>query len=311
MSDTKELKKNLKIVAYRLIGGLIPIIIFAIYLTIFNLWRDFLDYAVFGIKTFSNIFPFYLLFFNSSFLVKVLAGLYLFQMGVMITVYMISFKKKSLQETKWFDNLVLLFVYSVMTSVVMIPIADKIHFAIGNTPVIIAFIYCIYEIIKSYTGDKPKKIAKIYIDVLSKIIFFIAICYSVAVLIASFKSEELRKDIKHFRYNRIDNEIYKRVVEVTDFIKEEEKKGKEVHELDMLSAIYSISLDKYYKDYDMFNLGNFGTKGTKGIIEDLEKKENLIILLKQQKYKTNWQYPQEVADYVRGNFKKVRRNKYI
>lgn len=73
----------------------------------------------------------------------------------------------------------------------------------------------------------------------------------------------------------------------------------------MLSAMYSISLDKYYKDYDMFNLGNFGSKGTQGIIEDLSKKDNLIILLKKEKYKKNWQYPEEVAKYVRQNFNRI------
>lgn len=44
--EKRELKEVLKIVINRLIGGLIPILIFAGYLTIFNLWADFIDYAI-------------------------------------------------------------------------------------------------------------------------------------------------------------------------------------------------------------------------------------------------------------------------
>lgn len=252
-----------------------------------------------------------MLFLSDKFIVKVLAGIYIIQIGIMIGIYLLSFKRKKIQQKEWFKNTGILLMYSAMASVVMIPIADKLHFAIGAIIPNLAFIYYIYNITKEVTNEKIKKIAKIYIGILSKILFFIAICYSVALIIANFKSEDLQTDINHFKNTRIDKSIYERIIQINEFIKEEEAKGKEVHELDMLSAIYSISLDKYYKDYDMFNLGNFGTKGEKGIIEDLKQKENIVILLKQYKYKTNWQYPTEVANYIRENFKKVRRNKHI
>lgn len=311
LPDKKELKECLKISGARLIGAIIPVLIFAIYLSIFNIWEDFLDYAVFGIKTFSNTVPFHLLFLGDKFIIKALAGIYLVQMGIMLGIYLISFKRKSMQEKEWFKNTGILLMYACMASVVMIPIADKIHFTIGASVTLIAFIYYLYNVAKEVASEKVKKIAKIYIDILAKILFFIAICYSIALLIANFKSEELRTDLNHFKYNRMDKDIYERVKEVGEFMKEQEARGKEVHELDMLSAICSISLDKYYKDYDMFNLGNFGTKGEQGIIEDLKQKENVVILLKQYKYKTNWQYPEKVAKYIRENFEKVRRNKYI
>lgn len=311
LPDTKEIKKQLKIAGTRLAGALIPVLIFIIYLNLFGIWKDFLDYAIFGIKTFSNSCPFYLLFLNDKFIVKALAGMYIIQMGIMTGIYILSFKRKDIQGKEWFKNTGILLMYSAMASVVMIPIADKIHFAIGASISNIAFIYYLYNIAKEIKNEKIKKIAKIYVDILAKILFFIAICYSIALIIANFKSEDLRTDLNHFKFNRMDKEIYERVVEINEFIIEQEKAGKKVHELDMLSAICSISLDKYYKDYDMFNLGNFGTKGEKGIIEDLKQKENIVILLKQYKYKTNWQYPKEVADYIRENFKKMRRNRYI
>ena len=242
--------------------------------------------------------PYHLLFLNGNYGIRILAGIYLFQMALMITIYLASLIDKKIQKKEWYNEFFILLMYTCIISIVMIPIADKMHFGIGSICTIITFIIYIYNCLIKRLGSK-------YITIISQIIFFIGICYSLTILIAVFQNGNIRTDIKHFKYSRIEKDIYERVVEVSNYIKEQETKGKEVHELDMLSAIYSISLDKYYKDYDMFNLGNFGSKGTKGIIEDLSQKENLIILLKKEKYKKNWQYPEEVAEYIRKNFNRI------
>ena len=296
--EKNQIKQCLKIAMNRLLGAFIPILIFAIYLTIFNLWADFIDYALVGITTFSNMIPYHLLFLNGNYGIRILAGIYLFQMALMITIYLASLIDKKIQKKEWYNEFFILLMYTCIISIVMIPIADKMHFGIGSICTIITFIIYIYNCLIKRLGSK-------YITIISQIIFFIGICYSLTILIAVFQNGNIRTDIKHFKYSRIEKDIYERVVEVSNYIKEQETKGKEVHELDMLSATYSISLDKYYKDYDMFNLGNFGSKGTKGIIEDLSQKENLIILLKKEKYKKNWQYPEEVAEYIRKNFNRI------
>ncbi len=43
-----------------------------------------------------------------------------------------------------------------------------------------------------------------------------------------------------------------------------------------------------------------------GIIEDIKKKEDeLILLVRNDKYPKNWQHPHEVTDYVLDNFEKT------
>lgn len=42
-----------------------------------------------------------------------------------------------------------------------------------------------------------------------------------------------------------------------------------------------------------------------GIIEDLDNKTNLTLLIRKDEYKKNWQHPYEVTDYVIESLKKT------
>lgn len=42
-----------------------------------------------------------------------------------------------------------------------------------------------------------------------------------------------------------------------------------------------------------------------GIIEDLESKDNLLLLVLKDKYSENWQTPTGVISYVRENYKHI------
>ena len=39
-----------------------------------------------------------------------------------------------------------------------------------------------------------------------------------------------------------------------------------------------------------------------GIIEDLEKQENIMVLIRKSEYSKNWQHPVSVTDYVEENY---------
>lgn len=224
--EKNQVKTCIKIVINRLIGALIPILIFGGYLTIFDLWTDFIDYAILGITTFSNVIPYYLLFINGNYGIRILAGIYLLQMAFMIIKYLVTLTNKKIKEKQCDNTLFILLIYSSLTSIVMIPIADKMHFGIGALCTIISFIYCIYYYIKKKTNEKIKNKLKKVSEIAVIVIFFIGICYSITLLLATFQSKNIRTDIKHFKYSRIENDIYERVVEVREYIKEQEKERK-------------------------------------------------------------------------------------
>ena len=55
----------------------------------------------------------------------------------------------------------------------------------------------------------------------------------------------------------------------------------------------------------MFNRGNFGKDGEEGIIKDIESKENLVLLIKNDENSINWQHPKSITDYCKENYKKT------
>lgn len=307
MPSKKETKQFLKIAGTRALGVAVPIIGVIIYLTVYGIWEEFIDYAIIGIGTFSNKISYKELFFSSNMIVRVLAIVFLVQLLVMFIVYMISFKKKELEEKEWFKTIHIPAIYLIASAIVIIPIADKYHFAIGSICGIIVFSYIIYKMISIKLKDKEKlKITiKTFSEVLSKILIVTFAFCAIYKIIGFVKNEDRRTDIKHLKNTPVEEYLYDRINYIDSFIQKENELGKEVYVLDLASALYSVTIDRYQKNYDMFNLGNFGGKGTEGIIQDLDSKENAIILIKNSKYKQNWQHPNEVTDFVRENYRYI------
>lgn len=225
----------------------------------------------------------------------------------MFIIYIISFVRKDLKEKEWFKSLSILLVYAVASSIVIIPIADTVHFAIGSLITIIAFIDLVYYVFSYTTRNKVKlkNTLKIFIKASSIILFFTYICNSCILIIEFNKNSARRTDIKHLENTIIEEYLYQRINLIDKFIEETEAEGKEVYILDFTSSIYNIPLDKYRKNYDMFNLGNFGKQGENGIIQNIEEKNNVVFLIQKKELAQNWQHPKQVTDYVINNYKKI------
>lgn len=132
----------------------------------------------------------------------------------------------------------------------------------GSICSLIAFAYFTYIIFKkSAKNDKVNKTIKVYIEALSKVIFAILICYSIYLLFGYVKSEDRQNNLMHFNNILVDKEFEARIDEMGKFIEAKRSIGKEVYILDVMSAMYTVPQDLYYKNYDMFNMGNFGKDG--------------------------------------------------
>lgn len=189
----------------------------------------------------------------------------------------------------------------------MFPIADKVHFVIGSMCATIAFIYLTYKIfmITVKKETKMKQIIRIYFEVVAKILLIVGGIYSIYLTIGYIENPERRTDIAHFKNLIIDEEIYERIQELSSYIKEQSENGKKVYVLDATAATYQIPAEKYNKNYDMFNRGNLGGKGQNGILADIENTDNLLLLIRKDTYKKNWQHPFALTDYIVENYKKI------
>lgn len=113
VSNKEELKEYAKIAITRLIGSIIVGFCFILYLLITGTMVDFIDYAILGIKTFSNKVKYISLFQATSDWIKALAVIFPIQIFVMSIIWIISYIKKNLRQKEWVKNIIILLAYSV------------------------------------------------------------------------------------------------------------------------------------------------------------------------------------------------------
>ena len=292
IKDKESLRKFINTFINRVIGLASVICVLFIYFLVFNLWKDFIGYAIIGIKDFNNSISYFKLITKCKWYIRVLSIVVpTYLIGNLVNILIKRFCRKELERT----NVVLL-TYSWAAFSIVFPISDEIHFLIGCIPSIIGITYIVYN--KLLNNKKRLIFIETASQVLTIYIVIIAIIGSIN-LTNCFNKIDKKNQINHFKL--IPDSSYSRVKDVDEYIKRQDK---EVYILDASAVLYTIPIDQYNKNYDMFNKGNLGEKGEEGIIEDLEKKKDIQILILQDKYNRNWQTPLKVIEYVKADLNK-------
>lgn len=313
--NKEELKKYFSIFKNRIKGFLIPVGILFLYLICTGSINDFVNYTILGIKHFSNYIP-YIKLFDEEIITKTLAFIVPTTIAYMIlrtVIIRFCIRKKIIKKEKNF-NLYILLAYSLTMMIVAYPIADKIHFIIGNTIVIVLLLYFIIENLKTIImkiskkiKDKPRKIISIIIKTIVDVIACIIIIQILKYAYYNYKdySNERLNTKEHFQYIPSSENTEYSITEVGDYILQNEEEGIHTYILDSDAAMYMIPINKYNKDYDMFLKGNLGNKSEDDIINELKEKESIKILIKKPQFALNWQVPRKVITYIRENCKKI------
>lgn len=295
----EQLKIVSKIIIMRMIGVLIPVILLIIYLIANNILLDFLDYAIYGIKTFNNKISYINLLKNSEIQIKLLSII------VPITIiycFYISVKQelKTIQQ----KNIYILSAYSIGCFIVVYPISDTIHFLIGSMPAIITLIYIFFlKLKKIKIQEKELNLIKKYLRYFSELVVATIMILAIILIAKYIYNNNKFSNLKHFSFviSTIDNQVN----EIDEYILEQNSKGKKVYILDATACLYMIPIDKYNKNYDMFLKGNLGAQGEEGQIKKLENEENVIVLILNEKFKYNWQTPENVRRHIIENWNKT------
>lgn len=278
-----------------------------VYLLVTNSLINFINYAILGIKTFSNKIAYTGLLQDDNLEIQILAVL--IPASIMLNAIILLIARILKRENNEFKNILTILIYSVSIIIVMYPISDKIHFLIGSFIALTGLIYQIYLLgkilyrkIRLEQKNKVYKIATLLIQV--SIFAGIAI-YGINNLYNYIKVEKNER-IAHYKNIEISEGLLERIDEIDAYISEQENNGKKVYILDAEAAIYMIPLNKYNKDYDMFLKGNIGKDGEQGQIEKIQKRnDNDLYLIRNSKLRSNWQTPLNVVNYVRNNLEKV------
>ena len=254
INNKDELKEYGKETIYKVLGIIVPITLFCIYITICKGWNDFIDYTIFGIKTFSNRIS-YINLLNGNY-GKIISILSILVPILLLTVYIktVIFSNKNKDK-----KIYILFAYSVASLVVVVyPISDSIHFLIGTFPALILLVYFLWSsLIKRAPKNKLTIFVKYFLNCMLTLIVIFNIYISIKDLLKYKKEVNTYNELQNFKYIKAENSG---IQKIDQFILESEKNNKTVYILDATAAIYMIPLNKYNKDYDMFLKGNLGRK---------------------------------------------------
>lgn len=251
----------LKSFAYRLIGIIIPVTIFLIYLFCNNAFEEFISYTILGVTEFTNTQSYLgLIKFDFVGILSILVPITL----VYTWIKCVGFEKCNCEY--------ILVVYGLAIFVICFPISNKIHFLIGSLPIIIIILCELNKLILLLKNKvlKNEKIINILLKILKYAIILFLICYSAINIYNYIKVSEDYCQMKHFKYIPISDRWERIQKKLYDYIIENE----DVKVLDALAVISMIPADRYNKDYDMFNIGNFGYNGENRLIEEIANSKN-------------------------------------
>lgn len=301
IKNRSEIKKYIKTAMVRIAGILLPILVLFIYLILTGSIKDFVNYAILGISTFSNSISYSNLLENDKIEIKILS--ILIPISIIINLIIIIIEKVMNRKNKMLENILTMFIYSFSIIILMYPIADEIHFLIATLIAIITAIYVIgmfgkkmYNRINYNKKYKTYKIATLIIWIVLLAVILTTSINNLYQYIIAEKNQEL----KHYKNIIVEKYLQKRINDIDNYIIENE--NKKVYMLDAEAAIAMIPLDKYNKYYDMFLLGNIGKDGEEGQIEKIKQRgKDTIYIIRMKEIPQNWQTPQRVIEYIREN----------
>ena len=194
VENKEDFKRWIKITFSRLLGSCVPIILFIIYLLINNAWENFLDYAVYGIKTFSNK----LSYVN---LLKYYGKHYNILSILLPLTIIYAYFKSAIKEQKKKEDMyaTILCAFCVASFVVVFPISDPMHLLVGALPAIILLVFLTYKPIKQLLQKKKLFIIE-FMKILTKFIAILTVIMCINPIYSYLTNCNKYKILKHFYY---------------------------------------------------------------------------------------------------------------
>lgn len=295
--------KFVKLIGVRILGMMVPIIIFLIYLGVTGAFNDFINYAIKGVREFSNNVPYYRLFDSNDKVVSIISRLFIIvYIPLFITFILECIKNKKLKDE--LINIYILALCSIPVIAIIYPISDDFHLMVASVFALIIIAYLLILVLKKIGGF-------IKIDIFYKKLLLIGILF--IIILISFKNLIIERNInvkenvlvpfKHYEGIYVPEYLSKRISDVTDKVRAYSNSGRESIIVDAEAAIYDIVLNRYKKNYDMLLIGNIGENGVEKIINEIKDSHNVYYFVKNPQYALNWQLPEDIVDYIRNNLK--------
>lgn len=257
----KDFKKFLK----RIIGMLVPIGVFGIYLIFSNSWKEFLDLCIFGLFDFSK---------NSN---GINLYFFLFIFMVIFTIYKIFKDRKNIY-----------LYYSLAFYSVMIPLFDTYHFQVAFLAFLMIFL------------SRPLHIRIRPILFSIGIIFGVMFVSFIHVL---DQKVVYPNDIFRFEYRLLDYDSIQFTKEVNSYMKKH--KNKEFFFLSSNGYYFRLVNDMSISYIDLINQGNWGYRGSDKLLKVVKEKKNSIFFVDEEELSPIKQSDKRAIRYVIRHGKKI------
>ena len=298
-----KITKFIKLIGVRIFGMIVPITMFLIYLGVNGAFNDFINYAIKGVKEFSNSVPYYRLFDSNDKVVLIISRLFIIvYIPLFITFILECIKNKKMKDELM--NIYILAICSIPVIAIIYPISDDFHLIVASVFALIVVAYLLIFLLNEI--DKFVKIDAFYKKLLLIGLLFI-------IILISFKNAIIERNLnikenvlvpfKHYEGIYVPKYLSNRISDVADKVRSYSNSGRESIIIDAEAAIYDIVLNRYKKNYDMLLIGNIGENGVEKIINEIKDSHNVYYFVKNPQYALNWQLPEDIVDYIRNNLK--------
>lgn len=305
-------ENKIKAILKRIIGVLIPIFIFILYLLITNSLSNFINYTIIGLLEFKDnkitIFDTVSIFLKGNNVVGPIIFLSMLFFSItylLVKIYKsIKFKDKNMN----LKNIILF--YSVSAFGCFYPIMDGTHLLPSILPLLILIVNSTYYKFKNICILNRKDVRKAFKVGLLLISIEIAL-YPMYGYIKIYQNDTeektvLKDNYASMNYVVISKKVKKDIDEIINYEKKIAKNNKKVIVLDSKAIIYHLPQNIYYKNYDLFMRGNFGKNGEEKLINEIRNSKNEIYLLNKATIynldKKNFnQIPEKIIKYVLDN----------
>ena len=314
--------KDIKSLFKELLTALVLLLAFLSYLYTQGNLFDFIDYAILGIGEFGskNLNA-------ESNLLSILLFL-LLPIMTLITIVAIIKALKSKQNnkntkielktkekaktgdaetnhkkvTEIRNQMLSLFLFSICTYIIVIPILNVYHVYLASILMLIALMYLINFLTKPIIEEKS---IKLIINTIILCIIILILAYSAKDMWSYTHWINSIPNDSPFYGSRIEEEVKQTIVEVGNYVKNNDKDIIIFSTYAPLISLYLDDLDN--GDYDLPLRGNFGSKGEEGIIKQIKELKNTQILLLHEtdEEKEIYQFAYDAADYIKQNFNYV------
>ena len=218
---------------------------------------------------------------------------------IIAIVTMLIIRKKKVANV---EDIAILICFAIGANLIIIPIVNKHHVIMASFLWEIIILYEIYLILGPLF--EIKQINNI-LRTVSVVLILITITKSVSLLLIDRGRVQIIDKNNSFYGAKIDKEKLKEIDEVTKYINNKKQQGKDIKIFSSTALLYSlnIEIDNWY--FDMPLIGNMGKNGESKAISKIQTLENTLMLMENENYKSNYQFMNNVRQYVKNNYKKI------